>query len=455
MKEMDYFKYIGVGMEINELSRILRQNGIAGAGGAGFPAYAKLSENTEIIILNCAECEPLLKLHRQLLNLCVDEIIKALDLIAKTLNVKDTVIGIKKEYKETIDTVKRLLNRYPNMRIKELNNAYPMGDEIVLIYEATGRVIRPGGIPIEEGVTVFNVETVFNIYKAVFENKPVTEKYITIAGEVENPTTIKMPIGATFEEAVSHAGRITVDNPIYYAGGPMMGNITSKDYIITKTTNGIIIFPSEHPMILRKKRKSSIDLRRAASACCQCQTCTDICPRHGLGHPIEPHKFMRLAANRDFKDINTFINTLFCSSCGLCEVYSCPQGLSPRALISDYKTGLRKEGVKPPKDAVLSPIKESREYHRVPEERLKARLNIHMYDKEAPIMNTSIDACIVKILLSQHIGKPAEPIVGIGDIVSKGQMIGNAADGLSLPIHASINGRVDDITKTYILIRKL
>ena len=89
-----------------------------------------------------------------------------------------------------------------------------MGDEVVLIYEATGRVVRPGGLPIEQGVAVFNVETLYNVYRAVEEHKPVTSKYVSVVAEVENPVTVKVPLGCTLEEVVAQAGGTTVKDPV-------------------------------------------------------------------------------------------------------------------------------------------------------------------------------------------------------------------------------------------------
>ena len=143
-----------------------------------------------------------------------------------------------------------------------------------------------------------------------------------------------------------------------------MGNLCLSEDVVTKTTNAIIVLDQTHPLIQKKQHNTAIDLKRAASACCQCQTCTDLCPRHALGHPIEPHKFMRSAANQDFQELNVFLDTMFCSSCGLCEMYSCPQSLSPRTLIAEYKAGLRKAGVKAPEGVKPAPVAESK---RIPE----------------------------------------------------------------------------------------
>ena len=447
----------GCFMEIQALKQILQENGIVGAGGAGFPTYAKLDERAEIILMNCAECEPLLKLHRQLLEQHADEILKAFDVIAGAVGAKEAVIGIKREYKATLKAIDRYIDSYPHMRVQLLDSAYPMGDEVVLIYEATGRVIRPGGLPIEEGVAVFNVETVYNVYRAMEQNTPVVDKLVSVVGEVEHPVTVRVPIGAAIKDVVAYAGEIRVKHPVYLIGGPMMGNLADETALVTKTTNAVIVLDRSHTLVQRKNRNTAIDLKRAASSCCQCETCTNLCPRHALGHPIEPHKFMRSAANKDFQDTNVFLNTLFCSSCGVCENFSCPQGLAPRSLIAEYKLGLRKAGVKPPTGVVPAPVKESREYRKVPEERLEARLGLAKYDVDAPLQSDDYwmkehFVHKVRILLSQHIGAPAVAAVGKGDSVRVGDCIAKPGNGLSVGIHASLDGIVQEVTDKYITI---
>lgn len=440
-------------MELAELKEIVRNSGVVGAGGAGFPTYMKLDSRIETIILNCAECEPLLRLHRQLLRDRTHEILKTFSNIAKAVGAKSAIVAVKKSYVETVESVEGLLSEFEGMSIHKLKSAYPMGDEVVLIYECTGKVIRPGGLPIEEGVAVINVETVYNVFRAVDKGIPVQSKYVTVIGEVEHPVTVRVPIGYSIRETVALAGGITTPHPVYLIGGPMMGYLGSDKAPVTKTTNAVIVLPEDHIVVQKKRRSSAIDLKRAASTCCQCQMCTDLCPRHLLGHPITPHKFMRSAANQDFRDINPFLETMYCSSCGLCEMYSCPQGLAPRSLIADYKAELKKAGV-PPKKYDLEPVSDAREYRRAPEVRLEARLGLYKYHKPAPIDHTEIEATYVRIMLNQHIGAPAVPIVQKGDAVTRGQMIAKPADGLSVAIHASIDGEVFDVSKTYIIIER-
>ncbi len=438
---------------MEQVSAVLRQNGIVGAGGAGFPTYAKLDKRADTIIMNCAECEPLLKLHRQLLEQNAGEIIKTFHLLARCVGAKEAVIGIKKAYKNAIAALQSHIGDYPEIRLGLLDGVYPAGDEVVLIYETTGKVVPPGGLPIESGVAVFNVETLYNVYWAMELGRPVEEKLVSIVGEVERPLTVRLPLGCTMEEAVREAGETTVKNPVFFIGGPMMGFEGSGALPVTKTTNAILVLPEEHLLIQRKRRKSSIDLKRAAAACCQCTMCTDLCPRHLLGHPIEPHKFMRAATCKDIQDTDIFLNTMFCSSCGLCENYSCMQGLSPRSLIADYKAGLRAHGIKPPK-VEAAPVAEERQYRKAPMERLMARLDLTRYDKPAPITEMAGEIRKVKLMCSQHIGAPAVPVVKEGDRVEKGQMVAEPANGLSVAIHASIDGKVTEVTEKYIIIQK-
>ena len=438
-------------MDMKELSNILQQNGIVGAGGAGFPTYAKLNENAETLILNCAECEPLLRLHRQLLEKYAQEIVETFHLIGQAVGAKELVIGIKKAYTKTIDALNGVIGAYPEVRLGLLDEVYPAGDEVVLIYEVTKKVVRPGGLPIEQGVAVFNVETVYNAYRAINQSTPVVDKLVSVVAEVDHPVTVRVPIGTTIEDTVKLAGGITTKNPVYFIGGPMMGFIGSGSLPVTKTTNAVLVLPEEHLIIQKKRKKTSIDLKRAAACCCQCSMCTDLCPRNRLGHPIQPHLFMRAATCKDVQEPNIFVNTMFCSSCGLCEMYSCMQGLSPRTLMAEYKAGLRAKGLRPPQ-VEAKPVGPEREYRKVPMERLMARLDLTKYNKEAPLDESVVPVSKVKIMLSQHIGAPAAAIVKQGDKVTKGQMIAEPAKGLSVGIHASIDGVVSEVTDKYVII---
>lgn len=440
-------------MLINELKEIAREYGVVGAGGAGFPSYAKMTEKADTVILNCVECEPLLKLHRQLLAAHAEEIIQMLDEVRETLGAKEAVIGVKDTHINTIRIINEVIRDYPKIRVCAVRATYPMGDEVILIYEATGRVIKPGGIPIDENVVVYNTETMYNLYRAVHMQIPVTNKLVSIVGEIDHPLTVRIPLGTTVKEAISLAGKVTTEHPAYVMGGPMMGKLGTENTVITKTTNAIIILPEDHKLVRRMNKNLSIEKKRAASSCCQCRTCTEMCPRHALGHPIEPHRVMRALANHDTSDLSVYTNTAYCSSCGLCENYACPQGLSPRSVIAEFKNGLRAAGIRNENPQVKDVVPD-RELKKVPVKRLKAKLGLYSYDVPAPFIDTTPTTKYVKIQMSQHIGAPAVPFVKMGEQVKKGQKIANAAEGLSVAIHCSIDGIVEKVNEKEVIVRE-
>lgn len=441
-------------MNITELSTVMRENGVVGAGGAGFPSYAKLNTKADTIILNCAECEPLLKLHRQVLEKYAFEILSTLETIADAVEAEHIIIAVKGSYKNAVEAVKANMSSFKRVEIGILPEIYPAGDEVITIYETTGRVVPPGSIPIEVGVIVYNVETIYNVYRAIQEAAPVTYKYITIAGEVKTPVTWKAPLGMTYQELVDLAGGATVENPVFIAGGPMTGRIVSGFETVTKTSNAVLVMPSNAYIVLKRSSKIQVDMKRAMAACCQCQMCTDLCPRHLLGHPIQPHAFMRSASSGVTSDIEPYMGTMFCSQCGLCEMYSCFQSLSPRTLIGECKSGLRKNGVPIPKGIEAKPTDLQRDNRRVPMSRLTARLGLSKYNVPAPLKDELLMPAQVKIQLTQHIGAPCAAVVKAGDSVAAGQVIGTADNSkLGVNIHASITGTVVDVNDKFVTIK--
>ncbi len=437
---------------MTQLSKVLRDGGVVGAGGAGFPSYAKLNKDADTIILNCAECEPLLKLHRQVLENHADEITFALDEVAKAVQANRVIIAIKPHYKKAIEAVNKFLPKYKNMEIGYLPEIYPAGDEVVTIYETTGRVVAPGSIPITVGVIVYNVETILNAARMLRENKPVTYKYITIAGEVKHPVTLKAPLGITYGELIEMAGGATVENPVLIAGGPMTGNVCYAGDVVTKTSNAVLVMPENQYIVRKRQTPVGISMKRAMSVCCQCMMCTDLCSRNLLGHPIEPHMFMRASTSAVTADTQTYLNTFFCSSCGLCELYACGQDLNPRTLIGLTKGQLRANGIAIPKDIKTKDVNPQRQYRTVPMSRLIGRLGLRKYDVDAPVDETMVKAKSVKIMLSQSIGAPSVACVTKGDKVHMGDVIANAPEKLGVPLHSSVDGVVKEVTDKYIVI---
>ena len=237
-------------MELNRLSELMREAGVVGAGGAGFPSYAKLNMAADTLILNCSECEPLLKLHRQVLARYAKEILMTLQEIADTLAADRVIVAVKEEYTEAVNAVRAEMGNYPKVQICTMDAFYPAGDEVVTVYETTGRVIAPGALPISVGCIVFNVETIYNVYRAWKENAAVTHKFVTIAGAVKNPCTLKVPLGMTYGELIAIAGGATEADTVVWAGGPMTGHISSVADVVTKTSNAILVMP-KHAYIVQ------------------------------------------------------------------------------------------------------------------------------------------------------------------------------------------------------------
>ena len=234
-------------MNINELKSILKKSGVVGAGGAGFPSYGKLNENADTIILNCAECEPLLKLHRQVLQHYAREILTAMTAVCEAVGATQAIVAVKPSYKAAVEAVKACLPDFKLVRIGLLPEVYPAGDEVVTIYEVTGRVVQPGKLPISQGVIVYNVETMLNAYRAITAGAGVTHKYITVTGAVKNPVTLRVPLGVTFGEVLALAGGPTIQNYTLIGGGPMTGSIVQESGVVTKTSNAITLCASAWP----------------------------------------------------------------------------------------------------------------------------------------------------------------------------------------------------------------
>ena len=361
------------------------------------------------------------------------------------------IIAIKSHYKSTLSALESEIDDYPSLSIHKLDSVYPAGDEIILIKTVTGRTVNPGALPVSVGVTVCNVESVYNVKMAI-NGRPVTHKYVTVAGEVAKPQTLHVPLGTKISELIALAGGETVSEAEYICGGPMMGRLTTPHSVVTKTTNAIIVLPASHGVILNKKRNVKVNLRRTMSVCCQCRSCTELCSRHVLGYPVEPHNVMRVFSNGGRGADAAILGSLFCSGCGLCESYSCPQGLSPKQVIDEMKKTARAAGIAPPTGTPADTNVKDAKLKRVSVERLTARLGLRKYDVPAPL-TYDYQPKRVKIMLSQHLGAPATTAVSVGDRVRVGDVIGKAKpDALSVNIHASIDGVVTAVTEKYVKI---
>lgn len=438
-----------------ELLEKIRNAGVIGAGGAGFPTHVKLNASAEFILLNGAECEPLLRVDQQLMELYPDDVIRGFEMAGRLVGAKKAIIGIKGKHEKVIKTLNSHISSLgiaDYVKVGILQDMYPAGDEQVLVYELTGRIVPEAGLPIHVGCVVLNVETAINIYNASMD-KPVTEKYITLAGDIPNHVTVKVPIGTPVKSVLKVSGIEDFTNYSIIDGGPMMGPLMRDlEGFITKKNKGFIILRKEHPLILKKSCTDEQARKINRSACEQCRMCTDLCPRYLLGHDIQPHKLMRIG-NLSIDDKDAKKKALLCCQCNLCEYFACPAGLYPRLNNLRFREEMIVAKERYQAERQECNTRAAREYRRLPSKRLIARLGLKPFDKDAPIIDTNLNIKHVGIALSQCVGVPAEPVVSIGDRVKAGDLIGRIPEGsLGAAVHTSIDGKVLSIGKGYIEI---
>lgn len=439
------------------LLKQIKESGIIGAGGAGFPTHAKLTSKADYILMNGAECEPLLRVDQQLMELLPDEIILGFAAAGKLVEAREALIGIKGKHGKVIAILNeriQALGLADFVKVCPLRDMYPAGDEQVLVYELTGRVVPEAGIPINVGCVVINSETALNIYNAS-QGKPVTEKYITLAGDIPNRVTVKVPVGTPIIDVLRLSGIEEFSDYTVIDGGPMMGPLM-KDLggYITKKNKGFVILKKDHFLIKKKGVQPEQAYRVNRATCAQCRMCTDMCPRYLLGHNMQPHKMMRAIAyspnSCEGKEL-----ALLCSQCGLCEYFSCPVGLHPKMANIHYRTMLAQEKVRYTPDKTEFEARRAREWRLVPSKRLVSRLGLKEFDCAAPMTESNIVPEVVRIVTQQHVGAPAIPVVKQGDSVWEGQLIGAIPENsLGAAIHSSIAGTVTEVTDGYVEIRR-
>ena len=433
-----------------ELTKLVCDAGILGAGGAGFPTHVKINCKAEYVLANGAECEPLLRVDQQVMQYYAADVVKGIRAVKEFTGAKYAVICLKEHYHDAVKALKEATKDCDDVQIHLLDGYYPAGDEQQIVYEVTGRVVPTGGLPLDVGAVVCNVSTLQNIALAM-DGKKVIEKFVTVGGAVKNPVTLRVPVGISIKELIEAAGG-TTEPCNYIIGGPCMGRVVDTlDIPVTKTTGGILAIPKDHPLL--DKKSSEINLRMVMAVCCQCSLCTQMCPRNALGLNVQPHKAMRSIANGI--DLMGDFNGIFsCCDCGLCTYYACNFGLKPSKVMQTLKSAMMSKGIRPKKE-VYGEVDGGLENKKVPVSRLIARLGVSEYDVPAPLQDKVLTTDCVRIALKMGVGAPSEPKVQVGDKVRKNQLIADIAEKkLGVKMHASISGTVTEITNDYIEIRR-
>jgi len=435
---------VGGARGASSLDRI-EELGIVGAGGGGFPTAAKLKTRVSLVIANAAECEPLLHKDKELLHHFAAPFLRGMQTAMELVGAREGAIGIKEKYHEIIETLEREAPQ--GIRVVPLPDVYPAGDEFILVHLVTGRVIPPGGLPKDVDAAVANVETLMNIGL----DRPVTHKYLTVAGAVANPVTLRVPVGITIGEVIEAAGGATEEHIGVLLGGVMMAKpAASLDEPVTKTTGGIVVLPTTHSLIQRHNAPWLHVQRIGRSACDQCRFCTEFCPRYLLGHPIQPHRAMQSLGFATGDD--AMVATLYCCECNLCTMYACPEDLDPKNVCVQAKPLARERGLTFKGDPASITPHPLAEFRRVPMRRLIARLGLGEFNNTGPLTDHAFAPSKVKLPLKQHAGAPAVAVIKSGDRVKAGDLLAAPQQGkLGARIHSSIDG-VATVTNDAIII---
>ncbi len=298
-------------MTKEEMISVIEAAGIVGMGGAGFPTNVKLSpkepEKIDSIIVNGAECEPYLTSDYRRMMEQSEKLIKGLKAVLKIFPKAMGYIGIEDNKPEAIKKLTELTKNEDRIHVKKLKTKYPQGGERSMIYAITGRKINSKMLPADAGCIVQNVDTIYAVYEAIYEKKPLTTRIITVTGDgITNPKNFNVYIGTNMQELVDAAGGFKGEPEKMISGGPMMGfSFFDLNVPVVKGTSSVLVFS--------KDDVSANDI----SPCIRCGRCAQACPENLLP--------MKLAAMAEHGDSESFQKHygMECVECGCCS-YVCP-----------------------------------------------------------------------------------------------------------------------------------
>ena len=297
----------------DEFITMLKEYGISGLGGSDYPTYLKYSVDSKIhyLVVNGAECEVYSSSDNALMYEYTEEILEAIDAIMEIMNIPKAYIAINENNNKIIKQFLKYINTYPNIKVYPLPDGYPNGWERNIVSEIFGMTYEKD--PMELGILVNNVATIYSIYEMLKYKRPLTNRIVTIAGEgIKRPANYKLKIGSNFSEIMLKTGDLVkLKNPIIIAGGALMGkSIPSEELIVTRDLSTILVLNNKEEEV---------------NPCIKCGKCSEVCPV-GL--------MPSLIVNEDKKKKVKYLDK--CLECGLCS-YVCPSKIEVREKVIEFK----------------------------------------------------------------------------------------------------------------------
>ncbi|EAR01124.1 electron transport complex subunit RsxC [Maribacter sp. HTCC2170] len=322
-EELDFPLKKEITLSQKDILNHVTEYGIVGLGGATFPSHVKLDikndRKVDCLIINGVECEPYLTADHRLMLEKAEEIIVGIRILMHALHIEKAVIGIENNKKDAIEVLKEASRSANGIKVAALRVKYPQGSEKQLIRAILKREVPKGGLPMDVGVIVHNVGTIYAIYQAVQHNQPLTERVVTVTGKkLDDPSNFWVKIGTPIKDLVAEVGGVPDGTRKIVNGGPMMGKaMKNTDVPITKGTSGILVISEEEAS------------RKEAKNCIRCSQCVFVCP---MG--LEPHLLMNLSEKGLYERASKE-DIMTCIECGSCS-YVCP---SHRPLLDYIRFG--------------------------------------------------------------------------------------------------------------------
>jgi len=303
-----------------EIIEKVRENGIVGLGGSGFPAYVKYQVNREmdVVIINAVECEPFITVDYRLIKDRFEDVVRGIKYIMKAVGAKRGVIAIKKNKTELIEKMNLILENEPTISVFTVKDVYPAGWEKYIVQRVTNKNYK--SLPSEVGAIVNNVTTAVAITYAIENNQPLIEHLVTVTGEgVRTPSNVFIKIGTSISEIIEKIGGYApnLGDAYFIAGGPMTGkSIMFDSLVVSRALSSVIVLPKE--------------VREVNPECMGCGKCSEVCPVF-----LSPIVIKETLENDSLEEVRTLRPNL-CMECGLCS-YVCPSRIELTEAVSKAK----------------------------------------------------------------------------------------------------------------------